>query len=182
MNFIKTSIPNVILIEPKIFNDSRGCFFEIYNKKVFSENGIKEGFVQDNHSRSAKGSLRGLHYQEEPISQAKLVRVIKGEVFDIAVDIRRDSTTFGKWVGEYLSEENRKMLYIPIGFAHGFLAMRADTELLYKVSNLYSPQHERGIIWNDPKLAIKWPDIGMEYLLSEKDKKNPSLNYLSENL
>ena len=173
MKFIKTGIPDVILIDPKVYNDSRGFFFETYSRKVFFENGIAEEFVQDNHSKSIKGTLRGLHYQEEPMAQAKLVRVIKGEAFDVVVDMRKGSPTFSKWIAEYLSEENKRMLFIPVGFAHGFLATRDNTELLYKVTNFYSPQHERGIAWNDPDLNIEWPDLGTDYLISDKDRKNP---------
>ena len=175
MKFIETALPGVILIEPTVFQDERGFFFENYHKELFFKNGIREEFVQDNHSRSAKGVLRGLHYQTNPKAQAKLIRVVKGEAFDVAVDIRKGSKTFGKCVSHVLSAENKKMLYIPAGFAHGFCALEAGTEFLYKVSSVYSAAHERGILWNDPALAIPWPKLDAPYLLSEKDRKNPPL-------
>ena len=172
MKFTRLSIPDVILIEPAVFEDARGFFFETYRQDLFAKNGIHENFVQDNHSRSAKGVLRGLHYQIEPKAQAKFLRVVRGEAFDVAVDIRKNSKTFGKYVSVVLSEENRKMLYIPAGFAHGFCVLKDQTEFLYMVSDFYSPEHERGIVWNDPTLNIDWPK--MNYTLSEKDKKCPA--------
>ena len=173
MKFTKTAIPDVVLIEPRVFEDGRGFFYESYHKKIFAANGIAEEFVQDNFSRSSKGVLRGLHCQEEPRSQSKLVRVTRGEVFDVAVDLRRASKTFGRHVTAILSGENKRMIYIPKGFAHGFLVLRDDTEFCYKVSDFYSPEHERGILWNDSTLAIAWPKIDGEYLLSDKDRGYP---------
>ena len=175
MRFTPTEIPDVILIEPEVHEDSRGFFFEFYSKEFFLKNGIREEFVQDNHSRSMKGVLRGLHYQVAPKAQAKLVRVIRGEAFDVAVDIRKDSKTFGRAVWHLLSEANKKMLYIPKGFAHGFCSMKDHTELLYKVSDFYSPGHERGIRWNDPAIQIPWPTLDTGYTFSEKDQRYPSL-------
>ncbi len=175
MKFTPLAIPDVILIEPRIFEDARGIFCENYNRAIFATNGIKDDFVQDNHSRSALGVLRGLHYQVEPKAQAKLMRVTRGSVFDVAVDIRKNSKTFGKHVSTILNAENRRMLYVPKGFAHGFCVLEDKTELLYKVSDFYSPEQERGLIWNDPLLAIDWPKPGREFLLSEKDKKYPTL-------
>ena len=163
MNIIKAEIPEVLIIEPRVFEDSRGFFYESYNKKSFSEKtGIREEFVQDNHSKSAENVLRGLHYQiQQP--QGKLVRVITGEVFDVAVDIRRRSPTFGKWVGFTLSAGNKRMTWIPKGFAHGFLVLSAHAELLYKTTDYYAPEYEQCIIWDDPALAIKWPLFGSGY-------------------
>ena len=175
--FIKTDIPDVVLIKPKVFGDDRGFFMEFYKKSDFEKAGIDTDFVQDNHSRSVKGVLRGLHYQKEPFSQGKLVRCIKGSIFDVAVDIRKGSPTFGKWVGFELSEENKLMLWIPKGFAHGFLTLSGEAEVIYKVSGAeYSPHHEAGIVWNDKDLNINWPlDKTGSVLLSEKDKKLPSI-------
>ena len=175
MKFKPARIPEVILIEPDLNKDSRGFFLEGYNRKIFEENGIAEAFVQDNHSCSARGTLRGLHYQVEPRAQGKLVRVIKGAIFDVAVDIRRDSATFGRWVGETLDAVHKRMIYIPPGFAHGFCALEDSTEVLYKVTDFYSPENQYGIIWNDPDIGIKWPDLGREFVLSAKDQVNPRL-------
>ncbi len=168
MRVMKTAIPEVLIIEPKVFGDDRGFFFESFNRRVWEENtGLKVEFVQDNHSRSARNVLRGLHYQiRHP--QGKLVRVIAGEVFDVAVDIRRSSPTFGKWVGAHLSADNKRQLWVPPGFAHGFAVLSDMAECLYKTSDLWYPEHERTIIWNDPDLAIEWPIDG-EPLLSGKD-------------
>ncbi|EBN8214334.1 dTDP-4-dehydrorhamnose 3,5-epimerase, partial [Salmonella enterica] len=153
MNVIKTEIPDVLIFVPKVFSDERGFFMESFNQKVFEEAvGRKIEFVQDNHSKSTKGVLRGLHYQVEPYAQGKLVRCIAGEVFDVAVDIRKDSETFGKWVGVNISSENKRQLWIPEGFAHGFLVLSDSADFLYKTSNYYSPIHERGIVWNDPTI------------------------------
>ncbi|EEB7917889.1 dTDP-4-dehydrorhamnose 3,5-epimerase, partial [Salmonella enterica] len=153
----------------KVFSDERGFFMESFNQKVFEEAvGRKIEFVQDNHSKSTKGVLRGLHYQVEPYAQGKLVRCIAGEVFDVAVDIRKDSETFGKWVGVNISSENKRQLWIPEGFAHGFLVLSDSADFLYKTSNYYSPIHERGIVWNDPTININWP-INIDKILSEKD-------------
>ena len=176
MKFIPTTFPDVLLIEPKIFNDSRGFFYESYNEDIFRKNGIRANFVQDNHSRSAKGVLRALHFQAKPREQAKLIRVIRGEIFDVVLDVRPRSDTFGKYFHTILNAEDKKMLFIPPGFAHGFLALQDGTEFLYKVSDFYSPEHERGILWNDPALNIPWPELDVSYILSEKDKKNPALN------
>lgn len=175
MKFTKLAISDVILIEPKVFEDARGFFYEFYHQAEFKKAGIYDQFVQDNYSQSSRGVFRGLHYQIEPYAQAKLVCVTRGEVFDVVVDIRKGSKTFGKHVDVVLSEENKKMLYIPAGFAHGFLVLKDRTEFQYKVSNFYSPGHERGIAWNDPDLAIQWPDLGMNYIISPKDQKNPKL-------
>lgn len=175
MQFTPLEIPDVKLIEPRLFKDDRGFFFESYRKSIFAQAGITEDFDQDNHVRSCLGALRGLHYQLEPYGQAKMVRVIQGEIFDVAVDIRKSSPTFGKWVGVYLNAVERKMLYIPKGFAHGYLALTEGAEVLYKVSNTYSPEHERGVIWNDPSIGIEWPEIEGRYTFSEKDQKYPAL-------
>ena len=174
MKFIPLEIPDVILIEPSLVEDSRGFFYESYREDVFSRNGIGVRFVQDNHSRSARGVLRGLHYQIPPKAQAKLIRVTQGEIFDVAVDIRKASSTFGKSVVVHLSDRDKKMLYIPAGFAHGFCTLQDGTEVLYKTSEFYSPTHERGILWSDPDLAIPWPKLGAEYSLSPKDSAFPA--------
>lgn len=168
MRFIPTTIPDVILVEPKVFADERGFFLESYQKQRFAEAGIPFDFVQDNHSKSQQGVLRGLHYQiQQP--QGKLVRVIAGEIFDVAVDIRKSSPTFGKWVGDYLSAENKKMLWVPAGFAHGFLVTSPTAEVLYKTTDYFAPQWERSIIWNDPIINIDWPIQGKTPTLSPKD-------------
>ena len=168
MKLIATAIPDVWVIEPKVFGDGRGFFFESYNRRVLSELGLAGEFVQDNHSRSVKGVLRGLHYQIEH-AQGKLVRVVSGEVFDVAVDLRRSSATFGKWVAVTLSAENKRMLWIPPGFAHGFQTLSESAEFLYKSSDYWYPEHERCIVWNDPDLAIAWPLDG-EPQLAAKDR------------
>jgi len=169
MNVIKTDIPDLLIIEPKVFGDERGFFFESFNARVFAEKtGVTDAFVQDNHSRSAKGVLRGLHYQiQQP--QGKLLRVTEGEIYDIAVDIRRSSPTFGKWLGLTLSAENKRQLWVPKGFAHGFVVTSDIAEVLYKTTDYWAPEYERSIIWNDPALGIDWPLDG-EPLLSAKDK------------
>ncbi len=176
MKATRLAIPEVVLIEPKVFGDARGFFFESFNQKAFNDaTGTNHQFVQDNHSRSAKGVLRGLHYQiQQP--QGKLVRVVRGAVIDVAVDIRRSSPTFGQWVAEELSEDNHRQLWVPPGFAHGFLVLSESAEFLYKTTDYYAPQHERCIAWNDPQLAIAWPDIGMAPLLSAKDAKGMALS------
>ncbi|HFI1721081.1 TPA: dTDP-4-dehydrorhamnose 3,5-epimerase, partial [Escherichia coli] len=162
MNVIKTEIPDVLIFEPKVFSDERGFFFESFNQKVFEEAvGRKVKFVQDNHSKSSKGVLRGLHYQLEPYAQAKLVRCMVGEVFDVAVDIRKSSPTFGKWVGVNLSAENKHQLWIPEGFAHGFLVLSNTAEVLYKTNNYYNKENERNIIWNDNTIDIDWPELNI---------------------
>lgn len=177
MNIIKTDIPEVMIIEPRVFGDARGFFYESFNSKIFNEAvGRKVDFVQDNHSQSQKGVLRGLHYQLDPYAQGKLVRCIEGEVFDVAVDIRRSSPTFGQWVGVVLSAENNRQLWIPEGFAHGFLAMSDRVQFVYKATNYYAPQSERSIIWNDADIGINWPELADSPLsLSEKDLKATSL-------
>lgn len=164
-----TAIPDVMLIEPRVFGDARGFFFESFNQRAFAAaTGVETNFVQDNHSRSAKGVLRGLHYQiQQP--QGKLVRVVVGEVFDVAVDLRRSSPTFGKWVGAVLSEQNKAQFWVPAGFAHGFVVMSEAAEFLYKTTEYYAPEHEQCIAWNDPFLNITWPDLGEAPRLSAKD-------------
>jgi dTDP-4-dehydrorhamnose 3,5-epimerase len=170
MNVIKTAIEDVLIFEPKVFGDARGFFFESFNHKIFEEAvGRKVEFVQDNHSQSQKNVLRGLHYQLDPHAQGKLVRCVEGEVFDVAVDIRKSSKTFGQWVGVVLSAENKRQLWIPEGFAHGFLTLSENAQFLYKATNYYSPQSERSIIWNDPQININWPNAG-ELQLSAKDQ------------
>ncbi len=171
MRATRLAIPDVILLEPRVFGDDRGFFFESYNRQAFKEaTGLDPDFVQDNHSRSVKGVLRGLHYQLPPKAQGKLVRVVAGEVFDVAVDIRKGSPTFGKWVAEILSAENNRQMWIPPGFAHGFLTLSETAEFLYKTTDYYSPAHERCIRWNDPLLAICWP-LDVPPLLAAKDIK-----------
>ena len=168
MNMIKTDIPDVLIVEPQVFGDARGFFYESFNQKVWQEKtGLRTTFVQDNHSRSVKNVLRGLHYQiQQP--QGKLVRVIQGAVFDVAVDIRKSSPSFGRWTGAELSAENKRMLWIPEGFAHGFLVLSDFAEFLYKTTDYWAPQYERTIIWNDPDLAIAWP-LQDQPILSVKD-------------
>jgi dTDP-4-dehydrorhamnose 3,5-epimerase len=169
MKFTPTSIPDVILIEPRVFGDSRGFFLETYQARLFAEAGILVNFVQDNHSGSQKGILRGLHYQTRQ-TQGKLVRVVAGEVYDVVVDLRRSSPTFGKWVGQVLSAENKCQLWIPPGFAHGFYVMSNWAEFIYKVTDFYAPEWERTLFWNDPQLAIGWPLVdGLLPTLSAKD-------------
>ncbi|MDZ8108415.1 MAG: dTDP-4-dehydrorhamnose 3,5-epimerase [Nostoc sp. DedQUE12a] len=174
MSITRTKIPEVIQLEPKVFADDRGFFFEAYNQQKFNhETGIAANFVQDNHSFSKQNVLRGLHYQiQQP--QGKLVRVIAGTIFDVAVDIRKSSPTFGKWVGYELSAENKRLLWIPIGFAHGFLVLSETAEVLYKTTDYYAPQGDRTIVWNDPDLAIDWPLSGPP-ILSAKDQAGKSL-------
>lgn len=174
MTFNKTDIEGVFIIEPKVFGDSRGYFYESYNQKEFENNGLIYNFVQDNQSRSFKGVLRGLHFQKKH-PQAKLVRVIEGEVYDVAVDLRKDSSTFGKYVGVLLSAENKKMFMIPKGFAHGFLVLSEKATFAYKCDDFYHPEDEGGIMFNDETINIDWPKIDCEIVLSEKDKKHPSL-------
>lgn len=168
--FINTSIKDVIIVEPKIYGDSRGYFMETYHREHFIAGGIQDEFVQDNQSKSRKGVLRGLHFQTENM-QGKLVRVIKGEVFDVAVDLRKGSETYGKWEGIILSESNRRQFFVPKGFAHGFLVLSEEAEFVYKCTDFYNPKAEGGIIWNDPDVNITWPLDGIEeVLLSDKDK------------
>lgn len=173
MNVVKTDIPDVLIFEPRVFGDDRGFFFESFSQKQFEEAvGRKVEFVQDNHSKSTKGVLRGLHYQLEPYAQGKLVRCIVGEVFDVAVDIRESSPTYGKWVGVHLSAENKRQFWIPEGFAHGFLVLSDTAEFVYKTTNYYHPESDRGLIWNDKTINIKWPLTG-EPVLSAKDSNQP---------
>ncbi len=169
MHVIATDLPEVMIIEPKVFGDARGFFLESFNAKAFAEaTGVDLPFVQDNHSRSAQGVLRGLHYQIKQ-AQGKLVRVVRGSVFDVAVDVRRSSPNFGRWVGVELSEDNNRQLWVPPGFAHGFLVLSASADFLYKTTDYYAPEHERSVLWNDPAIGIDWPLPG-EPLLSGKDK------------
>ena len=172
--FKKQKIKDVILVKPKVFGDSRGFFMESYKKSDFFENGIDVEFNQDNHSKSTKGVLRGLHYQAKPYGQAKLVRCSKGRIYDVAVDIRPNSDTFGQYVKVELSEDNKQMLFIPEGFAHGFVALSDEVELLYKASGEYNPQADRGVLWNDEQINIDW-NIDFEPLLSDKDRVQPKL-------
>lgn len=177
--FIKTEIDGVYIIENKVFGDHRGYFMETYHEADFVENGITNKFVQDNQSKSTKGVLRGLHFQKK-YSQAKLVRVIKGEVYDVAVDLRKNSPTYGKYVGAVLSEENRRQFFIPKGFAHGFLVLSDEAEFVYKCDDFYHPEDEGGLMWNDPTVAIEWPLDGIdEVKLSDKDKNNPHFGEFS---
>ena len=171
MKFIKTDIEDLIIIEPTVFGDHRGFFIETFHEERFKDNGIDVKFVQDNHSRSKRGTLRGLHYQLAPFSQGKLVRCTLGSVYDVAVDLRKDSQTFGKSFGIELNEENKKLLFIPAGFAHGFYVNSEIADFQYKCTDLYKPEMERGILWDDPKLNINWPKS--EKILSDKDKNNP---------
>jgi dTDP-4-dehydrorhamnose 3,5-epimerase len=173
MQFLPTSLPGVVIVEPKVFEDQRGFFMETFQQARFQEAGLDWEFVQDNHSRSRYGTLRGLHYQiQHP--QGKLVRVIRGEVYDVAVDIRRDSPAFGRWMGVYLSETNKRQLYVPPGLAHGFCVTTEAAEFVYKCTDYYFPQHERTLLWNDPQLAIDWPI--QDPVLSEKDQRGLPLD------
>ncbi len=178
-NATPTAIPDVLVLEPKVFGDSRGFFFESFNQRDFEQATGLQGvhFVQDNHSKSAQGVLRGLHYQiQHP--QGKLVRVVQGEVFDVAVDMRRSSPTFGRWVAEVLNAENKKQMWVPPGFAHGFLVLSETAEFLYKTTDYWYPEHERSVLWSDPQLAIAWPQAGQP-LLAAKDAAAPLLTQAS---
>ena len=177
MKLILTPIKDLVVIEPKVFEDQRGYFFEAYNKNTFHELGLDYDFVQDNQSYSTKGVLRGLHFQKQ-YPQAKLVRVLEGEVFDVAVDLRKDSPTYGKWYGVTLSAENKKMFMIPRGFAHGFLVLSDTAVFSYKCDDFYHPNDEGGIMYNDPDIGVEWPNIDSEYILSEKDRKHPKIKEL----
>ena len=177
--FEKQRIEDVILVKPNVFGDNRGFFMETYKKSEFFENGITAEFVQDNHSKSTKGVLRGLHFQAKPFGQAKLVRCTCGRIFDVAVDIRKNSKTFGQYVKVELSEENKNMLYIPNGFAHGFVALTDEVELMYKTSGEYAPSADRGILWNDKDINIDW-NIDFQPILSEKDKVQPNLKDINK--
>ena len=173
MKVIQTTLPDVLLLEPRVYGDARGFFMESYNKRVFAELGLAVEFVQDNHSRSGRNVLRGLHYQiVQP--QGKLVRVVRGAVFDVAVDLRRGSPTFGRWEGVELSEDNKRMLWIPPGFAHGFLVLSESADFLYKTTDFYAPEHERCIRWDDADIGIAWPLLG-EPILSTKDRQGKRL-------
>jgi dTDP-4-dehydrorhamnose 3,5-epimerase len=171
MNVVKTKLEGLYLVEPKVFEDARGYFLESYNKQSFKQNGIDVNFVQDNQSLSCKGTLRGLHFQKPPYAQAKLVRAITGLILDVVVDIRKNSSTYGKYFSIVLSGENKRMLYIPEGFAHGFLALEDNSLIQYKCSNLYNKESEGGLIWNDPDINIDW-GIDYEPIISDKDKDN----------
>jgi dTDP-4-dehydrorhamnose 3,5-epimerase len=168
MEFVPTALPDVVLIKPKVFGDQRGFFMETYREDRFSAAGISQHFVQENHSASARGVLRGLHYQLRQ-TQGKLVRAIAGEIYDVAVDIRRSSPTFGQWVGIILSAENKHQLWVPGGFAHGFYVLSERAEVVYKVTDYYAPEWERSILWNDPQIGIDWPLNGVDPILSQKD-------------
>ena len=179
MKITPTDIADVLVIEPKVFGDERGFFLESFNQRTFNDAvGTEVQFVQDNHSRSARGVLRGLHFQRPPHAQGKLVRVTQGSVFDVAVDIRKDSPTFGRWVGVELSGENHKQLWIPAGLAHGFLVTSDSADFLYKTTDYYAPQAEGCIRWDDPAVGIEWPDAGMPIVISAKDAAAPGLNAL----
>jgi dTDP-4-dehydrorhamnose 3,5-epimerase len=177
MNVIETKLPEVLLLEPKVFGDARGFFLESWNKQTFAERGLDLNFVQDNHSRSARGVLRGIHYQiKQP--QGKLVRVVAGSVFDIAVDLRKSSPHFGQWVGYELSAENHRMLWVPPGFGHAFLVLSETADFLYKTTNYYAPEWDRGVRWDDPEIGIEWPLAampGVALQLSAKDQAQPLL-------
>jgi len=177
--FKRLNIPEIILIEAKSFPDERGFFLESFKESIFIENGINIKFVQDNYSRSIKGVLRGLHYQNNPKAQAKLVTALRGEIFDVTVDIRKNSATYGKWVSEILSEQNHKLLYIPEGFAHGYCVLSDEADIFYKVTQEYSPENDGGIIWNDSEIAINWPVD--KPTVSEKDLKLPLLKNSDNN-
>ena len=174
MLFTPTAIPDVIMIEPKVHKDERGFFYESYQKALFAKNGITADFVQDNHVRSCRGAVRALHFQRPPYTQAKLVRTIRGSVFDVVVDLRRASAYYGKHVGVLLSAENQRMLYVPEGFAHGYCSLD-DSEVLYKVTNYYSREHDGGILWNDPALGIVWPVLDVPHVVGGKDRILPRL-------
>jgi dTDP-4-dehydrorhamnose 3,5-epimerase len=178
-HFIETEIPEVLIIEPQVFADDRGYFLETYKRSEFSARGITEVFVQGNHSKSARGILRGLHYQKHPKAQAKLVRALSGEIFDVVVDLRRGAPTFGKWIGVTLSLENKKTLYVPVGFAHGFCVVSDVAEISYMTSEEYAPECEAGIRWNDPALKIQWPVNAPQ--LSGRDRNWPSLTNADNN-
>jgi len=176
MKITQTNLPEVLIVEPRLFGDARGFFTESWNEQVFNQAvGQEVRFVQDNHSRSARGVLRGLHYQMAPHTQGKLVRVVKGAVFDVAVDMRRSSPNFGRWAGVELSEENHRQLWVPPGFAHGFLVLSESADFLYKTTDFYAPQSEACVRWDDPAIGIQWPDAGVVPRLAEKDAKAPLL-------
>ncbi len=175
MNITPTSLPEVLIIEPRVWGDARGFFFESYHERKYVEAGIDAHFVQDNHSRSRRGTLRGLHFQKTR-PQGKLCRVVRGEVFDVAVDIRPGSPRFGQWAGAVLSEENQRQIWVPRGFAHGFLVLSESADFLYKCDELYDPSDEAGVRWDDPSIGIQWPHTQCEFLLSDKDRVLPLLS------
>jgi dTDP-4-dehydrorhamnose 3,5-epimerase len=174
MHLVETAIPDLVIVEPRVFGDERGFFLESWNRKVFAELGLDLDFVQDNHSRSARGVLRGLHFQN-PNPQGKLVRVVAGRAWDVAVDLRRSSPTFGQWAGIELSAENKRMFWVPPGFAHGFVSLEDGTDFVYKCTSFYEPANEHSLLWNDPALGIEWPLEGLEPQLSAKDKAGKPL-------
>lgn len=180
MKFTFLAIPDVLVLEPNVFEDQRGFFFESFNQSEFEKTiGSKITFVQDNHSKSIKGVLRGLHYQMAPKGQAKLIRVIQGEIYDVAVDLRKTSPTFGHWVGEVISASNKKQIWIPEGFAHGFVTLSDNSEILYKATDYYSLRHEQCLIWNDPKINVKWPHVDNNFIFSHKDANGKLLSELT---
>ena len=181
MKIISLAIPDVKLIEPDVFGDNRGFFMETYRADQFKEAGIPTNFVQDNMSSSRKGVLRGLHFQKDPYSQGKLVRVVRGEVFDVAVDLRKGSPCFGKWVGDFLSEENKRSLYVPNGFAHGFCVVSDEAVFHYKCTEFYHPEAEGGLRYDDPTVNVEWPKIDVPFLTSPKDEKAPFLENIDCN-
>lgn len=177
MQISRTKIPDVLVVEPKKFEDPRGFFSEVYKDGIFDEFGFEDRFIQDNHAFSVdKGVLRGLHFQSPPFAQDKLVRVTRGAIWDVVVDVRHGSPTYGQWVGEELSEENWKQIFVPKGFAHGYVTLRENTEVLYKVTNRYAPEHDHGIMWDDASIGVDWKLGDIEPILSEKDKKHPTLD------
>ena len=179
MKVIETTLPGVIVIEPKVFGDQRGFFQETYHAQRYREAGLDVTFVQDNHSRSRRGVLRGLHYQMIQM-QGKLVSVTRGEVFDVAVDIRKGSATFGQWYGTHLNDENHRQMYVPPGYAHGFCVLSETVDFIYKCTDYYHPQSEKGVLWNDPEIGIEWPISIDEVILSEKDQKNRRLSEVAK--
>ncbi len=180
MKITSTALPGVLIIEPKVFIDARGFFLETYHSERYASAGLREPFVQDNHSSSQKGALRGLHYQLNPFAQAKLVRVVQGRAWDVAVDIRQRSPTFGQWVGVELTGSNHRQFWIPAGFAHGFVALEDNTQFLYKTTSYYNKESERTILWNDKDLEINWPVEGLELKLTEKDREGATFKQTIE--
>ncbi len=181
INVIKTPIEGLVIIEPQVFGDDRGYFMETYNLETFHKHGLDMEFIQDNESHSKKGVLRGLHFQRE-YSQGKLVRCTEGAVWDVGVDLRKDSDTYGQWFGVELTAENKRQFYIPEGFAHGFLVLSDEATFNYKCTNLYHPEYDGGVRWNDPDIGVEWPEVDAEILLSDKDKKQPFLKEIKDTL
>lgn len=179
MTFTSLTLPGLVVIDPQVFPDDRGVFFETYHQQKFAEHGITDSFVQDNHSVSVKNTIRGLHYQLPPHAQSKLVRVIAGEVYDVAVDLRKDSPTFKQWYGIHLSAENKKMLYVPTGFAHGFCVLSDQAEFVYKCGALYNRESEAGLRWDDPEINIQWPIQVDQALISTKDQQLPLFTHIT---